>query len=54
MAICSDQDVSQIDDPLMNKHDIGISVTTSKTNSEFLEESSYVDMRVILTTYQNW
>lgn len=54
IAICSDQDVSQIDDPLMNKHDIGISVTTSKKQiQKFLEKSSYGDMRVILTTYQS-
>jgi len=54
IAICSDQDVSQTDDPLMKKHDIGISVTTDKYQVQaFLKKPSNADMRVILTTYQS-
>ena len=53
MAVCSDKDVGQSDDPLMNTHDMGISVTTNfeEVKSFLLKESS--GMKVVLTTYQS-
>ena len=53
IAVCSDQDVGQSDDPLMNSHDLGISVTTDPTKvSKFLETKSN-KIKVVITTYQS-
>ena len=42
VAVCSDQDVSQSDDPLMNSHDLGISVTTEVSKvSNFLKSKDF-------------
>ena len=53
VAVCSDQDVSQSDDPLMNSHDLGISVTTEVSKvSNFLKTKSDFP-KVVITTYQS-
>ena len=53
LAVCSDQDVSQTDDPLMDAHDVGISVTTdSKSVSDFLGCNNK-KIKVVITTYQS-
>ena len=53
VAVCSDQDVSQSDDPLMNSHDLGISVTTEVSKvSNFLKSKSDT-LKVVITTYQS-
>ena len=53
IAVCSDRDVGQSDDPIMNTHDLGISVTTnSDTVKKFLLDGN-ASMKVVLTTYQS-
>jgi predicted helicase len=53
IAVCSDQDVRKSDDPLMNTHDLGISVTTQHSKvSKFLKTKSK-NLRVLITTYQS-
>ncbi len=53
IAVCSDQDVGQSDDPLMNLHDLGISVTTDPNKvAKFLTNKSR-QTKVVLTTYQS-
>ena len=53
IAVCSDKDVGKSDDPLMNIHDIGISVTTnSNTVKQFLNSKSQ-GLKVVITTYQS-
>ena len=53
IAVCSDKDVGKSDDPLINTHDIGISVTTnSNTVKQFLNSKSQ-GLKVVITTYQS-
>lgn len=53
IAICSDQDVSKVDDPAVNTHDIGISVTTNVNKVKKFIESDSKSIKVILITYQS-
>ncbi len=53
IAVCSDQDVAQADDPIVSSHDLGISVTTDSTKvSDFLSSNNN-KLKVIITTYQS-
>ena len=53
IAVCSDKDVGQSDDPIMNTYDLGISVTTNPdmVKNFLLDENP--SMKVVLTTYQS-
>jgi predicted helicase len=53
MAICSDHDVSKVDDPSCQTYDLGISVTTdSNLLARFLNNSDG-KLKVVITTYQS-
>ena len=52
IAVCSDDDVKNSDDPLMKKVDLGIDVTTDpKVICNFLRQSK--GSKVLITTYQS-
>jgi predicted helicase len=53
VAVCSDKDVGQADDPLMNSHELGISVTTNVHEVKKFLQSDNSAMKVLLTTYQS-
>ncbi len=53
IAVCSDQDVGEIDDPLMNSHDLGISVTTNANKVSNFLNTKNDKLKVLLTTYQS-
>ena len=53
IVICSDQDTSQLDDPLMNTHDLGISVTTDYASVNKFLKNETNKIKVVLTTYQS-
>ena len=40
VAVCSDKDVGQADDPLMNSHELGISVTNVPEVKKFLKSDN--------------
>jgi len=53
IAVCSDQDVSRSDDPLMSTHDIGIiSTTNAEQIKKFLSRDDE-KKKVVVTTYQS-
>lgn len=53
VAVCSDKDVGQTDDPLMNSHELGIAVTTSTNDVVNFLSSKSSAVKVLLTTYQS-
>ena len=53
VAVCSDKDVGQADDPLMNSHELGISVTTNVPEVKKFLKSDNSAIKVLLTTYQS-
>lgn len=53
IAVCSDKDVGQSDDPMMNTHDLGISVTTDPDKVKSFLLDGRPCMKVVLTTYQS-
>ena len=53
IAVCSDQDVAQSDDPVISTHDIGISVTTDSNKVLQFIDSYSRHKKVVLTTYQS-
>lgn len=53
LAVCSDKDVGQVDDPLMNSHDLGISVTTSVPEVIKFLQSENTKIKILITTYQS-
>ena len=53
IAVCSDKDVGQLDDPIMNTHDLGISVTTDPDKVKSFLLDGRPCMKVVLTTYQS-
>ena len=53
IAICSDQDVSHSDDPLMNSHDLGIAVTTDPEKLMKFLVAQNNKLKVVITTYQS-
>ena len=53
VAVCSDTDVGKADDPLMNSHELGISVTTNVPEVKKFLKSDNSAIKVLLTTYQS-
>lgn len=53
IAVCSDQDVSENDDPSMNTHDLGVAVTTDPSQVELFIKSKSDRVKLVLTTYQS-
>ena len=53
IAVCSDKDVGQSDDPIMNTYDLGISVTTNPDMVKNFLIDENPSMKVVLTTYQS-
>ncbi|MDB3918004.1 DEAD/DEAH box helicase family protein [bacterium] len=53
IAVCSDKDVEQSDDPSLNTHELGISVTTDPNRVKQFLNTESSNMRVVLTTYQS-
>lgn len=53
IAVCSDNDVAENDDPSVNTHDVGISVTTNiDAIADFLK-SEKTGVKILITTYQS-
>ena len=53
IAVCSDDDVKNLDDPAINTFDIGIEVNTdTEIISEFLKKNSE-KTKIVITTYQS-
>ena len=53
IAVCSDDDVKNLDDPAINKFDLGIEVNTDKELiSDFLQKNSQ-KIKIVITTYQS-
>lgn len=53
IAVCSDKDVAQSNDPMMNTYDLGISVTTNSSIVKSFLENKKPCLKVVLTTYQS-
>ena len=53
IAVCSDDDVKNLDDPAINTFDLGIEVNTDKeVISDFLQKNSQ-KIKIVITTYQS-
>lgn len=53
IAVCSDNDVAESDDPSVNAHDVGISVTTNVDAIADFLKSKKSGVKILITTYQS-
>ena len=53
IAVCSDNDVAETDDPSVNTHDVGISVTTDVDAIADFLKSKKTGVKILITTYQS-
>ena len=53
MAVCSDAEVTQADDPAINKHEMGVGVTTDEEEICSFLRNKTQNLKLIITTYQS-
>ena len=53
MAVCSDAEVTQADDPAINKHEMSVGVTTDEEEICSFLRNKTQNLKLIITTYQS-